>query len=234
YITAVQLKYGDCYEVHFGAKRIIILLSSDTAYPIHTSSVALNCKFLYRDSPNPDLNEVGYEQSGIIANRNLDEWKINREFFKKTVMSKRFLRKFTGKIYEWLTRLAGDLTVSTATGISTYSKLSYFNSFGYDYNYDHIPASKWELSSKERRAEIDSLPSLPSDFLALLLTANTPCGQKCIISVIKPVRRVSPSFPALPQPNSEPVEIGEYLMKKGSTILINYKGININENDWID
>ncbi|CAG8521471.1 6742_t:CDS:2, partial [Scutellospora calospora] len=389
YIAAVQLKYGDFCEIHFGPKRIIVISSSDVAYPIHTPSVALNHKFLYRDSPNPGLNEVGYEQTGIIANRNLDEWKINRKFFEKTMMSKRFLRKLTGKAHEialdmfklwdilinkqdeidlaeWLARFAGDIAVSAATGIPAYTTLSYFNSLGYGYNHDHIPASKWERSSKvvshinsifsvgiwflsvppfvrhapgmnyinnkflkyandlevtineiiqERHAEIDSLPKdalLPSDFLTLLLTANTPRDQENALyqslgrslkdreifgiikdiftgsfettattmssvmyfvcrypsvkskvlseinsifghsttlsnfhyddmeklqycdALIKEVLRISPTFPVLPRSNSEPVEVGGYLWKKDQSFLINYQGINMNENDWID
>ncbi|CAG8757088.1 8526_t:CDS:2, partial [Racocetra fulgida] len=220
-------------------------------YPIHTSSVAHSYKFLYRDLPNPGLNVVGMENCGIIANRNLDEWKINREFFIRIAMSKKFLKMLTGKTYKttadmfklwdimindkkevdlfrWLEKLTGDIAISTSTGPSAYSMLTYFNSLGYEYDLNYIPASELEQSSKlislinsffkamqwfslippfirnapgikyfnnkifnnvknlkvflleviqRRRTEIDLLSNnslLPSDFLTLLLTVNTP------------------------------------------------------------
>ncbi|CAG8552437.1 257_t:CDS:2, partial [Cetraspora pellucida] len=254
YLKDIQSKYGDFCEVHFGPKRLIIISNSDVAYPIQTSSVALSYKFLYRDLPNPGLHEMGMENSGIIFNRNLDEWKINREFFIKIAMSKKFLKLLTEKTYEktvdmfklwdilindkrdvdlskWLEKLTGDIAVSTSTGLSAYSMLSYFNSLGYDYNQNYIPTSEWEQSSKliylihgifkagqwfiyippfirhapgisyfnskflsaiknlevflleviqKKRAEIDLLSKdtlLPSDFLTLLLTVNTPRDQ---------------------------------------------------------
>ncbi|CAG8792236.1 6337_t:CDS:2, partial [Racocetra persica] len=251
YIKDVQSKYGDFCEFHLGSKRIFILSNSDVAYPIHTSSVAHSYKFLYRDLPNPGLNVMGMENSGIIFNRNLDEWKINREFFIRIAMSKKFLKMLTGKTYEttadmfklwdimindkkevdlfiWLEKLAGDIAISTSTGLSAYSMLTYFNSLGYEYDLNYIPDSELEQSSKliylidsvfkamqwfsfippfirnapginyfdnkilnkvknlkvflleiiqRRRTEIDLLSNdslLPSDFLTLLLTVNTP------------------------------------------------------------
>ncbi|CAG8654077.1 13301_t:CDS:2, partial [Racocetra fulgida] len=171
--------------------------------------------------------DLEMEDCGIFANRNLEGWKINREFFIKMAMSKKFLKMLTEKTYEkatdmfklwdimihdkrdvdlskWLETFAA---VSTSTGISTYSMISYFNSLGYKYNLDDIPISEREQSSKlislinsffkldyvlsaikqlkdflieliqRRRVEINLLSNyalLPSDFLTLLLTANTP------------------------------------------------------------
>ncbi|CAG8824318.1 22459_t:CDS:2, partial [Cetraspora pellucida] len=171
YLKDIQSKYGDFCEVHFGLKRLIIISKSDVAYPIQTYSVALNYKFLYRDLPNPGVHEIGMEDNGIIFNRNLDEWKINREFFIKIAMSKKFLKLLTEKTYKktvymfelwdilindkrdvdlskWLEKLTGDIAVSTSTGLSAYSMFSYFNSLGYDYNRDCIQTSEWEQSSK--------------------------------------------------------------------------------------
>ncbi|CAG8727962.1 12498_t:CDS:2, partial [Racocetra fulgida] len=171
YIKDVQSKYGDFCEIHLGPKRILIVSNSDVAYPIHTSSVAHSYKFLYRDLSNPRFNVVNMENSGIIANRNLDQWKINREFFIRIAMSKKFLKMLAGKTYEttadmfklwdimindkqdvdlskWLERLAGDIAISTSTGLSAYSKIDYFNSLGYEYDLNYIPASELEQSSK--------------------------------------------------------------------------------------
>ncbi|CAG8572919.1 4092_t:CDS:2, partial [Cetraspora pellucida] len=171
YLKDVQLKYGDFCEVHFGPKRILLVSNSDMAYPIHTSSVAHNYKFLYRDLPNPGIYELGMDNCGIIGNRNLDEWKINREFFIRIAMSKKFLKMLTEKTYEkatdmfklwdimindkrdvdfskWLEKLNGDIAISTSTGLSAYSMFSYFNSLGYDYNLDYITTSEQEKSSK--------------------------------------------------------------------------------------
>ncbi|CAG8595870.1 21088_t:CDS:2, partial [Racocetra persica] len=251
YFKEIQLKYGDFYEIHLGFQRILVISNSDVAYPIHSSSVAHNQKFLYRDIPNSGWKDLEMEDCGIVANRNLEGWKINREFFIKMAMSKKFLKMITEKTYEkatdmfklwdimisdkrdvdlskWLEKFAGDIAVSTSTGLSTYSMISYFNLLGYEYNLDDIPISEREQSSKlislinsfftsaqwvtlipsfirrapgisyfnnkalsstkqlkdflaeliqRRRAEINLLSNyalLPSDFLTLLLTANTP------------------------------------------------------------
>ncbi|CAG8757214.1 26614_t:CDS:2, partial [Racocetra persica] len=251
YLKEIQSKYGDFCEIQFGSKRILVISNSEVAHPIHSTSVALSYKFLYRDIPNPGWQDLIMEDCGIIANRNLEGWKINREFFIKRAMSKKFLRMLTEKTHEkatdmfklwdiminekrdvdlskWLEKFAGDIAVATATGLSTYSTISYFNSLGYEHNLDNIPTSERERSSKliylinslfksgqwlllipsfirrapgisyfdnkvlnvikqledflaeliqKRRAEINSLSNynlLPSDFLTLLLTANTP------------------------------------------------------------
>ncbi|CAG8599094.1 6213_t:CDS:2, partial [Cetraspora pellucida] len=171
YVKAVQLKYGDICEIHMGPRRLIIISRSDIAFPIYTLSVAHNRKFLYRDSPNPGLEEIGLEHRGIIANRNLDEWKINRRFLERTIMSKKFLKEFAEKenniildmfklwdvlitkrqeidLAKWITKFAGDAMLMTVTGQPAYSTLNYFISLGYEYNNDHIPVSKWNQSSK--------------------------------------------------------------------------------------
>ncbi|CAG8653326.1 8106_t:CDS:2, partial [Cetraspora pellucida] len=171
YLKDIQLKYGDFCEVHFGPKRIIIVSNSDVAYPIHASTVTLNNKFLYRDSENPGMHEIGMENCGIVSNRNLDEWKINREFFIRVAMSKKFLKMLTEKTYEkttdmfklwdimindkreidlskWTEKFSGDIAVSTSTGLSAYSIFSYFKSLGYDHNHNYIPTTEWEQSSK--------------------------------------------------------------------------------------
>ncbi|KAF0540215.1 cytochrome P450 [Gigaspora margarita] len=170
YLKDVQSKYGDFCEIQFGSKRLLIISSSDVAHPIHTSSVAHNRKFLYRDLPNIGMNEVGMENSGMICNRNLDEWRINREFFERTSRSRNFLIMLTDKTYEmatnmfklwdimindnqeidlskWLEKFTGDIAISTTTGLPSYTVLSYFNSLGYnDHNY--TPVSEQELSLK--------------------------------------------------------------------------------------
>ncbi|CAG8831825.1 11214_t:CDS:2, partial [Racocetra persica] len=167
----IQLEYGDFCEVHIGPRRFLIISNSVVAYPIHTSSVAHNYKFLYRDLPNPGLSELGMENCGIIVTRNLDEWKINREFFIRIAMSKRFLKMITEKTFEkvtdmfklwdilindkrevdlskWLEKFTGDISISTSTGLSAYTMLSYFNSLGYKHNLDYTPSSESEQSSK--------------------------------------------------------------------------------------
>ncbi|CAG8531294.1 8856_t:CDS:2, partial [Gigaspora margarita] len=171
YIKAVQLKYGDICEIYMGPKRIIILSRSDIVYPIYTPSVAHNSKFLYRDSPNPGLNEIDLEKRGVIVNRNLAEWKVNRRFLEKTIMSKKFLKEFMEKeheiclnmfklwnvlsvkrqeidLAEWVTKFAGDATFITVTGQPAYSIFDYFESLGYEHNRDHIPVSEWRRSPK--------------------------------------------------------------------------------------
>ncbi|CAG8774224.1 2057_t:CDS:1, partial [Dentiscutata heterogama] len=79
------------------------------------------------------------ENCGIIGNRNLEEWKINREFLIRIARSKKFLRMIAEKSYEtvadmfklwdimindkrdidfskWLEKFAGDIAISTSTG----------------------------------------------------------------------------------------------------------------------
>ncbi|CAG8544392.1 1440_t:CDS:2, partial [Cetraspora pellucida] len=171
YLKDVQSKYGGFCDIHFGSKRFLLVSNSDVAYPINTSSVAHSYKFLYRDVPDPAMKDLGMEGSGIIANRNLGEWKINREFFIRIAMSKKFLKMLTEKSYEkatnmfklwnilindkreidmskWLEKFTGDIAVSTSTGLSAYSMLSYFNLLGYEQNFDYIPSSEWKQSSE--------------------------------------------------------------------------------------
>ncbi|CAG8525652.1 27974_t:CDS:2 [Dentiscutata erythropus] len=171
YLKGVQSKYGDFCEIHFGFKRLLIISNGDVAHPIHTSSVTLSRKFLYRDLKNPGLDEMGIENSGIVFNRNLDEWKINREFVERIVRSRNFLRMIAGKTYEmatdmfklwdilindqreidlskWLEKFSGDISVTTITGLPAYSVHTCFNSLGYEDNCDNLSISERELSSK--------------------------------------------------------------------------------------
>src|SRR5260363_30410 len=53
-------------------------------------------------------------------------------------------------------------------------------------------------------------------------------------ALIKEVLRICPTFPLLPRSNSELAKVGGYLWKKDQSFLINYQGINMNKNDWID
>ncbi|CAG8549616.1 29292_t:CDS:2, partial [Racocetra persica] len=167
YVRAVQSKYGDMCEIH----------------------MAHNHKFLYRDSPNPGLKEIGLEQRGVIANRNLDEWKINRRFLERSVMSKRFLKEFTEKgnniildmfklwdvlitkrqeidLAEWIPKFAGDAMLMTVTGQPAYSMMNYFISLGYEYNHDHIPVLKWKQSSRLISAVLSIFSITPCEYFA--------------------------------------------------------------------
>ncbi|KAF0469195.1 cytochrome P450 [Gigaspora margarita] len=218
YFKDIQSKYGDFCEIQMGSKRLILVSNGDVAYPIHTSSVALSRKFLYRDVQSSGMLEMGFETSGILSNRNLDEWRINREFFERISRSRNFLIMLTGKTYEmasdmfklwdmmineqreidlskWLEKFSGDIGVTTATGIPSYAVLSYFGFNLVPSFIRHAPGMSYFNSKflqpikdaeillheiiQKRRTKIDSLSedaSLPSDFLTLLLTVNTPRG----------------------------------------------------------
>ncbi|CAG8552313.1 15256_t:CDS:2, partial [Dentiscutata erythropus] len=170
YFKDIQSKYGDFCEIYMGSNRLILISNGDIAYPIHTPSVTLSRKFLYRGVGNDGLKELGFENSGMFGTRNLDEWKINREFFERISKSRNFLIMFTSKSYEmasnmlnlwdilindqrdidlskWLPKYSADIGVTTCIGIPSYSVLSYFNSLGYD-DYNSISASERELSLK--------------------------------------------------------------------------------------
>ncbi|CAG8525633.1 27973_t:CDS:2 [Dentiscutata erythropus] len=171
YLKELQSKYGGFCEIHFGFKRFLIISNGDVAHPIHTSSVTLSRKFLYRDLKNPGLDEIGVGNNGIVFNKNLDEWKINREFVERIVRSRNFLTMITGKTYKvatdmfklwdilindqreidlskWLEKLSGDIAVTTTTGLPAYSVRTCLNSLGYDDNRDDLSISERELSSK--------------------------------------------------------------------------------------
>ncbi|CAG8834014.1 11547_t:CDS:2, partial [Gigaspora margarita] len=137
----LQSKYGDFCEIQMGSKRLILVSNGDVAYPIHTSSVALSRKFLYRNVQNSGMLEMGFETSRILSNRNLDEWRINRKFFERISRSRNFLIMLTGKTYE----MASDMGYNSYR--NTLRVLSYFGSLGYEYH-DYIPASEQELSLK--------------------------------------------------------------------------------------
>ncbi|CAG8563233.1 10900_t:CDS:2, partial [Scutellospora calospora] len=279
-------------------------------------------KFLYRESPNPGLNEIGYEHSGIIANRNLDEWKINRQFFVKTLMSKTFLRNITEKTYRtaldmfklWDILINDQREINLSEWFTRHAPgVNYFNNMLIN-RIKELDVFLHEII-QERCVEIDSLPKdalLPSDFLTLLLTAKTSrCSENALYkslsrslnnyqifgiikdiflgsfettatvmcsviyflckypsvkskalseidlifghstaplnlhyedveklqycdALIKEVLRIKSTFPVLTRSNSEPVEVGGYLWKEEQSFFLNYEGINLNENDWID
>ncbi|CAG8532991.1 12162_t:CDS:2, partial [Racocetra fulgida] len=213
------------------------------------------------------------ENSGIMFNRNLDEWKINREFFIRMAMSKKFLKMLTKKTYEnatdmfklwdvmikdnrdvdlakWLEKFAGDMAVSTSTGLHAYSMFTYFNSHapGISYYDNKIFKPVKDLENllleliQRRRAEIDLLSNdtlLPSDFLTLLLTVNTPRDldhalYKSLSRSLKDHEIFGVIRDIFLGAIETPVEVGGDLWKEEQLFVLNYQKINSNKNDWID
>ncbi|CAG8656620.1 14131_t:CDS:2, partial [Funneliformis mosseae] len=84
-------EFGKMFEVWVGSKRFIFLSHHSLTENIYIPNV--NNKFFARIQI-PFMENIGL-QHGLIFNNNYQIWKRNRKFVVQSLMSPRFLRRFT-------------------------------------------------------------------------------------------------------------------------------------------
>ncbi|RIA92945.1 cytochrome P450 [Glomus cerebriforme] len=153
-VAAVDIfhrKYGDIYEFYMGNIRNVVICSPDLVEQVWGPSSIKNTKFIMRNAYSEGVDELGLGTKGIVLNRNLDSWNINRKFLIQSISAPQFLReaiklsskindeifeywKFMGKegiqveVSEWMNALGTDIVVTTATGKRMSSTADLFNS----------------------------------------------------------------------------------------------------------
>ncbi|GBB99454.1 hypothetical protein RclHR1_03530001 [Rhizophagus clarus] len=143
-------KYGDLYEFYVGNKRNVVISRPDLAEKVWGTTSIKNTKFIMRTSYSVGVDELGLGTKGIVLNRNIESWNINRKFFIQSTSTPSFLReaiKLSSKINdeifeywkimekegiivkfsEWMNALGTDIVVTTATGKRMSSTADLFN-----------------------------------------------------------------------------------------------------------
>ncbi|CAG8656757.1 13006_t:CDS:1 [Funneliformis mosseae] len=149
-------KYGIICEVYFGSQRSIFVSGLEPMEKIYSTSTSVkNNGFMYRIPPNEGFSELGLDRNGVMFNRNLKDWNINRRILSQTLMSPRFLKDIIKlierncdelfqywdlfrvaahdnrtviEIPKWLTVFTNDMIIETTMSKKSYAKASYFNS----------------------------------------------------------------------------------------------------------
>ncbi|PKY39542.1 cytochrome P450 [Rhizophagus irregularis] len=143
-------KYGDLYEFYVGNKRNVVISRPDLAEKVWGATTVKNTKFIMRTSYSEGVDELGLGTKGMVLNRNIETWNINRRFFIQCTSSPPFLReaiKLSSKINDeifkywkimenegsiikfsdWMNALGTDIVVTTATGKRMSSTADLFN-----------------------------------------------------------------------------------------------------------
>ncbi|CAI2163815.1 2699_t:CDS:1 [Funneliformis geosporum] len=147
-------KYGNISEVYFGSNRSIFISGLDEVEKIYSPTSIKKNDFIYRLPPNKGINEIGLEKNGLMFNRDIKDWSINRKILSQTLMSRVFLRN-TIKLIEkncdelfqywdlfgvaehdnctvievpkWTRAFTNDLIIETTISKKSYAKANYFN-----------------------------------------------------------------------------------------------------------
>ncbi|EXX60361.1 cytochrome P450 [Rhizophagus irregularis DAOM 181602=DAOM 197198] len=166
FFDAYQKKYGDLYEVHLGARRIILSRAEDIDKLLMPSTKS---HYMTRLPYMQGLEEIGMMGKGLILNHNLKSWRFNRQFFTQAILSPKFSQEaivMTNKLFlemedywdrlylkeevikknknvldfaSWLSRFTNDVIVALTTGERSYTMAGYFNDQGEEKT-DHPPA----------------------------------------------------------------------------------------------
>ncbi|CAI2188012.1 4072_t:CDS:1 [Funneliformis geosporum] len=147
-------KYGNISEAYFGSHRSIFVSGLDDVEKIYSpTSIKFN-SFMHRFSTNEGISELGLEKSGVMFNRDLKDWSINRRMLTQTLMSTVFLRnnikliekncddlfqywdligvtvhdnRTVIEVPNWMRVFSNDLILETIMNKKSYAKASYFN-----------------------------------------------------------------------------------------------------------
>ncbi|CAG8820386.1 34466_t:CDS:1, partial [Racocetra persica] len=143
-------KYGDFYEFYMGSAHNIVISRPDLAEKLFRPASLKNTKFILRTSYSEGLNELDVGTKGMVFNRNIEDWVLNRRFM--NIISKpSFLResinlsnKVIDQVFEywkiiekegmqidvceWLNTVGADIVSTTATGKSMAAATKLFNS----------------------------------------------------------------------------------------------------------
>ncbi|CAG8696502.1 13247_t:CDS:1 [Racocetra fulgida] len=143
-------KYGDFYEFYMGSTQNIVISRPDLAEKVWGPVSLKNTKFIYRTSYCEGINEIDIGTKGIVFNRDLESWALNRRFL-NSILAPSFLREsinLSNKVIdqlfeywkiiekegmqidvcEWLITLGADIVSTTATGKSMAAATKLFNS----------------------------------------------------------------------------------------------------------
>ncbi|CAG8645293.1 41000_t:CDS:1 [Gigaspora margarita] len=133
-----------------GSTRMIVISRPDLVEKVWGPASLKNTKFIFRTSHSEGIDEIGLGTKGIVFNRNIDVWAINRRFM-NIISIPPFLRESINlsnkvidqvfeywktlenegmqiDICEWLDAVGADIVSTTATGKSIASATKLFNS----------------------------------------------------------------------------------------------------------
>ncbi|CAG8530772.1 12443_t:CDS:2 [Ambispora gerdemannii] len=146
FAVAMQEKYGEIWEAYIGTERTIFLCRDDLIANMMSSSTKTN--FFNRNN-NEGLKEMGVHMEGIVFNRDMQVWRMNRKLLTHSIMPPNYLKEFVQvtqtifnevenyweqlgldleiDIAQWMPRFTTDITVKTTTGKPFHSLLAYYN-----------------------------------------------------------------------------------------------------------
>ncbi|CAG8563659.1 4068_t:CDS:1 [Ambispora leptoticha] len=146
-----QKKYGDFYEFYMGNKRNIVISRPDLVEKVWGPLSLKNTKFIMRNAYSVGIDELGLGTKGMVLNRNIESWSLNRKLLVPSISSPSFLResiKLSSKVInemfeywkimekegmqvelsDWMDALGADNVVKTATGKKMSATAELFNS----------------------------------------------------------------------------------------------------------
>ncbi|CAG8636369.1 14221_t:CDS:1, partial [Cetraspora pellucida] len=142
-------KYGDLYEIYMGSSPVVVISKPNLVEKVWGSSSLKTTKFIMRNSYSEGIDELGLGTKGMVLNRNIEVWAINRKFM-NVISSPPFLResislssKTIDKLFEywktiekegaqieisqWIDALGADIVATTATGKGIAATTKLFN-----------------------------------------------------------------------------------------------------------
>ncbi|CAG8691110.1 20096_t:CDS:2, partial [Dentiscutata erythropus] len=85
-------KYGDLYEFYMGSIRIVMISRPDLVEKVWGATSLKTTKFIMRNSYSEGIDELGLGTKGMVLNRNIEVWAINRKFM-NVISTPAFLRE---------------------------------------------------------------------------------------------------------------------------------------------
>ncbi|CAG8577448.1 4742_t:CDS:2 [Ambispora gerdemannii] len=85
---ALSQRYGEIYEIYLGSQKVVVISNAELMDKLMDPSTKTN--FFNRYPANSNLKELGYNGNGVFFNHNFENWKFNRKFLSKSLMSPKF------------------------------------------------------------------------------------------------------------------------------------------------
>jgi cytochrome P450 len=143
-------QYGDLYEFYTGNQRNIVISRPDLVEKVFGPLSVKKTNFIMRSAYSEGVDELELGTKGMVLNRDLESWAINRRFMLQSLSSPPFLREaieLSSKIHdeifeywkimekekipvgfsEWMNSLGTDIVITTATGKRVTSTADLFN-----------------------------------------------------------------------------------------------------------
>ncbi|CAG8485424.1 767_t:CDS:2, partial [Racocetra fulgida] len=166
-------KYGDLYEFYMGSIRVVVVSKPDLAEKIWASSSLKNTKFVMRNGYSEGIVELGLGTKGMVLNRDIDVWNVNRKFM-NVISSPPFLResinltsKMVDQMFEywkviekkgmqievsqWIDALGAEIVSTTATGKGITAMTELFNELNIENNKSKVQGA-WQNGVKFTKA----------------------------------------------------------------------------------